>query len=130
MGRRSWHVAQLRFWICSPGSGVSWAVCHVTAIAGRVATAISAIVAHARSPAILMSWSILSDETIRPSGPATRHRSDAIDRLQDIGEGIGVAEAQVTVAVLAECVARETGDAGIGQQQVRELLGRQFRPGG
>ena len=43
-------------------------------------------------------------------------------RLEDVLERVGVAEAQIAVAVFAERGAVEARDAGLVQQQVGELL--------
>src|SRR5579872_1711959 len=54
--------------------------------------------------------------------PLRRHPADALHRFQDVFEGTSVAEAQVAVALGAETLAVETGDAAFVQEIVGERL--------
>ena len=46
---------------------------------------------------------------------------DAVDGFHQIREGIGVAEADVAIAILSEAAAVEAGDAGFVEQVIGEF---------
>src|SRR3954454_12544277 len=109
MGRRSWQPRQLAFWICSPCS-----------VACPEATATPAH-AHTTSPMRCRTkrMRVRSYQTLG-SSPAVRQLPDALDGLEDVIEGVGIAESEVPRSVFAERRPVETGDARLVQEQVRE----------
>src|SRR5205807_619218 len=54
--------------------------------------------------------------------PLARDFPDPVDGLKNIGKRVGVAESEVTVAVLAKCGAPQAGNAGFVEKEIGEVL--------
>src|SRR5262245_63043750 len=71
-----------------------------------------------RSPSTTSSASVGIGDARSAGGEPREHRTHAIERLAQVGLGVGVGEPQVALAVLAERGARERRHTGLLQERL------------